>query len=792
MVNNSNDPPHKNHGQSGIDASSLGISGEARLKSILKAAPVGIGITINRILIELNDYFCNMVGYNREDLIGKSARVLYPSDAEYEWVGTEKYKQIEKFGIGTVETKMVRKDGRLVDVLLSSSPINPDDLAEGVTFTALDITGRKKAEEELIRTRGLLLASIEQSDSGILIADAPDVKIRFANTAALGIRGKSQAPLTEIPVDKHPENWQVYYPDGTRFKGEDLPLSKAILKGERVKNAEAVIVNASGDERWVLANAAPVRDKEGKIIAGIVVFADISDRKRAEEMLRESEERLDLALKGANLGLWDWNIKTEQVVFNQRWAEMLGYDLAELEPNRKTWESLIHPEDIPVALKEFASHLEGETDFYRLEYRMRTKSGDWRWVLSLGKVMEWDKEGKASRASGVLLDITETRRLQELAKRAERLEAAGQIAGQVAHDFNNLLGPLMAFPEIIAEKLPAGSSARKMLDDMQLSANKIAEINQQLLTLGRRGYYNLEPQNLNEIAEHAVRHLGELPENIRIELKFDSELMPIMGGAAQLARAVMNLIANAIDAMGGEGTLRIGTSNVEYRNAVKDTKTEYSGGYVKLTVSDSGPGISSEVVDRIFEPFFTTKKGDSKRGSGLGLSVVHSVVSDHGGYIDCESNPGEGTSFHLYFPVTDHDIKQENQDVPRGSGEKILVVDDEFFQRKVMSILLSKAGYKVKSVTNGTEALELVNNERFDLVMIDIVIPEGPDGVEIYKRILQLSPDQKVIIMSGYSESEKIKQVREIGDAEYLRKPFTYEVLAKAVSDSLVGKKQFS
>jgi PAS domain S-box-containing protein len=252
---------------------------EATLGSIVRAAPVGIGLVRSRILLQVNDRVCEMTGYSQQELIGHDSRLLYPTQEDYDHVGREKYRQIAERGTGTVQTRWQRRDGRVIDVLLSSSPIDPLDHAKGVTFTAMDITDQKRGERDLSQARALLGASIEQSPAGILIADAPDGRIRVVNSAAMAIRGGQPANVTDIAIPAHSLRWNTYRPDGTPFPSEDLPLSRAILKGETSRNVEAIIRREDGQDRWIVANAAPVRNDAGEIVAGMVVFLDITDQK---------------------------------------------------------------------------------------------------------------------------------------------------------------------------------------------------------------------------------------------------------------------------------------------------------------------------------------------------------------------------------------------------------------------------------------------------------------------------------------------------------------------------------
>jgi len=397
----------------------------------------------------------------------------------------------------------------------------------------------------------------------------------------------------------------------------------------------------------------------------------------------------------------------------------------------------------------------------------------------------FDNAGNPKYIATTIVDMTETRRLQEFAARAERLETAGRIAGQVAHDFNNLLGPLVAYPELLRDEIGQSHAAMPYIDAMETAAQQMAEINQQLLTLGRRGHYTVEPVNLNRIVKQVLEQIRSRTAAVSVTLDLQPDLMNTRAGAAQLSRAVFNLINNALDAMGETGHLTVRTQNW-YADRTNGQYNQIARGeYVKLTVADTGCGIKQEHLSRLFEPFFSTKKADASRGSGLGLSVVHAVVEDHHGFIDIDSRLGVGTSVYIYLPVTRETNEVESAGIPKGAGESILVVDDDPLQREVSFRLLGRLGYNVDTSENGEKALARLTTEQFDLILLDMIMPGGIDGVETLERILGLRPSQRAIIASGYAENARIDRARVLGVSILLRKPLTLASLGRAVREEL-------
>ena len=384
----------------------------------------------------------------------------------------------------------------------------------------------------------------------------------------------------------------------------------------------------------------------------------------------------------------------------------------------------------------------------------------------------------------IVSEVTETRRLREFESRSQRLETAGRVAGQVAHDFNNLLAPLTGYPELILDTLPPDHEAVEMVRSMAGAAREIAEINQQLLTLGRRGHYNQSPLDLNAVVRQVVLRLPKQPDTVVLDVELAADLLLVQGGAAQLSRAVANLLHNALDALDGSGTLTVATANRLLAEDLNAYAYVPAGEYVRLRIADDGCGIPEAELERIFEPFFTTKTVSRRRGSGLGLSVVEGVVSDHGGYVDLRTAPGRGTVFDVYLPAT-REPAPAAPDAPRHTGGSVLVVDDEPMQREVSSHLLRRLGYDVRSVASGEAAVEVLRSGPVDLVVLDMVMSPGIDGAETYRRLLELWPGQRAILVSGYSETERVLEAQRLGAAEYVRKPVTPDSLADAVARAL-------
>lgn len=747
---------------------------EERYRVLFESAGEGILIADleSRNFIYANPAICKMLGYSSEELTRMGVNDIHPGD-ELEHVISEFKAQARGEKVLAENIPCVRKDGTIVitDINTTKAMIDGKECNIGLFR---DVTERKRAEKSLRESERRFRELFSNMSSGVAIyearANGHDFLFKDFNPAAERIEKIQRADIIDksildiFPGVKEFGLFEVFQRVWKSGKPEYHPISQ--YKDQRISGWR---------ENYVC------KLPSGEIIT---IYDDITERKQAQEALRASESRyqelFDSVMEG--IGLVDEN---ETILFcNPAFAaifeensvqDMIGKSL--LDYVSENGKSLI--------LSETEKRKEGQCTRYELE--ILTAKGNSKIILSSISPRFDDKRNYLG-AFGAVMDITEMRRLQEFTVRAQRLEMAGRIAGQVAHDFNNLLGPLMAYPELLKSDLPSDHSAVRFVEEIEKAAEQMAEINQQLLTLGRRGHYKMRPVNLNSIVIQAIDQIHPAPETLTITKDLCQNLMNTNGGEGQLFRIMSNLINNARDAMQDTGHLKIRTENFYVEGVYGKWERIPQGEYVKLTVSDTGSGIPDDILSKIFEPFFTTKTADKRRGSGLGLSVVHAVVEDHNGYIDCESTPGQGTSFYLYFPITRGSVDAPIQKHIVSGNESILVVDDDEIQRDITRSLLEKIGYTVTTAARGQEAIDYIKTNSFDLLILDMIMPDSLDGTEIYKRALEIDPSQKAVMISGYAENKKVAEALEMGAGEFIKKPLTLLSIARVVRKELDKK----
>lgn len=565
-------------------------------------------------------------------------------------------------------------------------------------------------------------------------------------------------------------------------------------------------INASDWTKDIVIHCAPAVMATALMIALITFFFVLFRRsERVRRQIADSEARLaesERAYRSIVTNMVDVffrsNTDNEFVMLSPSAAPLLGYGSIDELIGEKTdivWTNPQYLQDIFIELRIFGV----VRDF---EMMARRRDGT-QLPMSVTIRTIFDDLGNPAGYEGIARDISDRKaaqsKQQELEKqisRSQKMEALGSLAGGVAHDLNNILSGIVSYPDLILMDLPKDSALRRPLETIKESGLKASAVVQDLLTLARRGVSASEIVQLNELVIGYLKSpeflkMKSFHRRVSVQTELDDALMNIIGSPVHLSKTIMNLVSNAAEAMPQGGSIIINTRNRYVDYAIKGYDQVQEGDYAVLSVSDTGTGISPEDQARIFEPFFTKKKL-GRSGTGLGLAVVWGTVKDHQGYIDVQSTEGTGTTFTLYLPATRKvDPQKPITDLEenlKSRGEKILVVDDVGQQREIASAILKYLGYDVATAASGEEAVQYLKENRADLVILDMIMDPGIDGLETYKRIREQNPGQKAIITSGYSETDRVKKAQELGAGRYLKKPYTLENLGRAVKEEIEKK----
>lgn len=555
---------------------------------------------------------------------------------------------------------------------------------------------------------------------------------------------------------------------------------------------ETILVTEEGTYIFVECHARRIMYGDKDVVLNVV--RDISDRKKAEDSLKESHMTLLTILDSIEATIYVADFETHDILFmNQYMKEVFGTDLEgkkcyEVFRHRSmpcshcSNEKLIGSDNEPAGVITW----EGENPIAKKRY------------INYDRAIKW-VDGRLAKFQ-IAIDITAMKVLERKRERAEtqlrkiqKMEAIGALAGGVAHDLNNILTGIVSYPDLLLMQIPEDSQLRDPLLTIKKTGVKAAAIVQDLLTLARRGVITNEVVNLNELIVEYLKSpeyakLISFHKNVKIETHLGSDLLNIMGSPVHLSKTIMNLISNAAEAMQNGGVITISTETQYLDKPVANYEEVKEGEYIVFSVADTGSGIPPEDSERIFEPFFT-KKAMGRSGTGLGMAVVWGTVKDHEGYIDIKTAIGKGTTFSLYFPITRKELIKERLSLPmdkyKGGGESILVVDDVKEQREISFMMFSQLGYTVTTVSSGEEAIEYLKKNSADLILLDMIMNPGIDGLETYKKIIKLHPGQKAVIASGYSETDRVKEAQKLGAGKYIKKPYIFEKIAVAVKDEL-------
>ncbi len=728
---------------------------------------------------EINPAFEKLTGLKGANIIGKTIREVMPG-IEPHWI--EAYGQVALTGQSTHIEDYVKELDRYYDTIAYC----PQPGRFAIVFN--EITERKRAEQEL-RESEERFKSISESAKDVIIMVDPEGKISFWNAAAENTfnytykeaMGKNIHEL--IAPDRYRDKFRTEF-EGCRASGSNQAIGKTI---------EFIAKRRDGREFPIELSVSPLllRDQWH----AVAIIRDITERQRVEEALRESEAKYRTLFDTANDAILimqddmfiDCNVHTLEM-FGCKWEQIIGetpYMFSPVYQSDGTASKVKALEYIRAAMNGTPQSFEwlhcrlDRTPFFAEINLSRMEFNDETFILSIVRDITERKKAEEQKRS-----------YQEKLERAERMESLGILAGGIAHDLNNILGPLVGYPELMLMKLPDDSPLRKQVKRIGRAAQGAADVVQDLLTLARRGRYEMAPIDINDIVEAyldspSFMKLTEKHPDVKSRVILQKPIGYILGSFHHLLKVFMNLVINAFDAMPGGGELTIESKQQFAEKLLSGFEKIEKGDYIILSVRDTGMGIDPKDFAKIFEPYYSKKKMGTS-GSGLGLSVVYGIVKDHKAYYDILSDIGKGTEFFLYFPVGENKIEQNTTVVQEIEGaETILVVDDMEEQREIASELLTSMNYQVATACNGREAVKYLSNHQVDIVMLDMIMENDFDGLDTYREIIKIHPGQKAIIASGFSSTDRVQEIMRLSGGEYIKKPYTREALGRAIRNTL-------
>ncbi|MFZ5981500.1 MAG: PAS domain S-box protein, partial [Candidatus Zixiibacteriota bacterium] len=718
-----------------------------------------------------------LTGYKAEEFIKRpelQKEIVHPDDRE---------KLAEHMRIHSLkpephhlEYRIIARDGSIVWIDHVCQPVySPDGRYLGRRISNRDVTERQKILTALIESEEKYSTIVEKANDGVILIQ--DEIILFANKAMGKMLGYKIEEIvgkkyTEMVAPESQELIQRRYRQ--RLEGKNPPgfyEVRLLCNDGSIKECElsAELINYRGRK------------------ASVAMLRDISERRKTEEHLRRNLAAMEAATEGIAI------IKKSSRSFtyiNRATAHMFGY-VSPFEIMLTPWNELLAFKDQEAMELEIKKALEENGAWNRELDGIKKDGSFFPLEISLTAIDD-------GNIICIFRDISERRenelksqRLNEELERARRMESLGILAGGVAHDLNNMLGPMVGYSDLILEEIdPENNAVIKMVESISKASRIAADVIQDLLTLARRGRYDMETTNLNTVIENyldspSYDHLIKEKPGIEVTVDLDPKIETILGSEPHLSKTIMNLVINAFDAMSDKGKLTISTRQETLEKLYSGYEKIIPGDYIALKVRDTGTGIAPEDIDNIFEPYYSKKKMGTS-GSGLGLAVVYGIVKDHHGYYDVLSEVGKGTEFVLYFPVSR--IKKFGSSVEKKDltgTETILVIDDSVQQREIAYDLLTSLGYRVHTAVNGREALKYLAQHPTDLVVLDMIMEKDFDGLDTYREIIKHYPGQKAIITSGFSPTEKVDELQRLGAGGYVKKPFTRRSLGEAVRTEL-------
>jgi PAS domain S-box-containing protein len=720
-------------------------------------------------ILRANQAELDLLGYTRDEYVGRNIIDFHHDRDVIEDI-------LRRVTAGEIlhdyPARLRCKNGSIKEVLIDSSVFFDDGEFRHMRCFTRDVTGERRVQEATAR-----LAAIVAFSTDAIIGKTLEGVVTSWNAAAERIFGYTEAEMVGQSIFRLiPEE----------YHDDERTLLAEIGRGQAVEVSEAERITKDGRRIHISVSVSPIRDSQDRVVGASSIKRDVTERKLAAETLRLSQERLHLALKAARMGTWRWDVAINELSWDEGLETL--YDLApgEKVTRYEQFVERVHQDDRAFVARSVEEALQsGGLDY---EFRIVLPNGRVRWVADQGRAVR-DDAGELLYLTGVCLDVTERKHVEERLRQAQRMESVGQLAGGIAHEANNMMSVVLGCADYVLQRSDLSEPVRQDVAQIWKAAKRTAGVTQQLLAFSRRQV--LQPQVLDLNA--TVRGLEPiltrtLGESSGLRMHLSATLGRVKADPGQLEQVLINLTLNARDAMLNGGRLTIETMNVVLDPryvAAKPVETLRPGEYAALIVTDTGYGMDRQTLARVFEPFFTTK--GVGEGTGLGLSTVYGIVKQSGGFIWAYSEPGLGTTFKLYFPIVpgvDEVSDAAGATPPAHSDEVVLIAEDEPMVRGIMARTLRDSGYGVLEAADGKEALEIVEARGGDvsLIVADVVMP-GLGGREMAARLAQRWPRVSVLFTSGYTGLDVVRRGLMEEGREFIQKPLAPEQLIRKVRE---------
>jgi len=641
---------------------------------------------------------------------------------------------------------------------------------------------RRRAEDALRESEEYYRVLVEDMPA-LICRFLPDGTLSFVNSSYCQYFDKSRKDLIGA-------NFFQFIPQPQRANVQTH--FKSLTVENPAVSYEHQVILSGGETRWQRWTDHALFDKSGKLYQYQSVGIDITESKQNENALRESEERFRELAELMPETIFEAGLKGDLTFVNRKAYDDFGYTQEDFEHGLSAFDVII-PQDRERAIENVRSILSGEHIGLSEYTAQRKDSSTFPILIQAAAIV---RKGNTCGIRGFIIDHSERkqseeekRKLEVQFQQAQRLETIGTLAGGIAHDFNNLLMTIQGNTSLMLFDIDISHPHYDSLKNIEKQIERGAKLTKQLLGYARKGKYNVKPINLNKIVKESLETFGRTRKEIRITNELELELFTVEADQGQIEQILYNLYVNAADAMPGGGKLVLKTTNVTHEDIKSEQYDPVPGNYVRLTVADSGTGIEAAVKDRIFDPFFTTK--ETGRGTGLGLASVYGITKSHEGYIEVETQKGKGSTFNVFFPASNKEVRDPPEVRPyiyEGSGN-ILLVDDEEMVLEVAGKVLEKLGYTVFEAQSGKAAVQIFsqNKEAIDLVILDIIMPDMGGG-ETYDRIKEINPKVKVLLSSGYSIDGQAREILKRGCDGFIQKPFKANELSETLKEILTKK----